>query len=437
VAVRSSPMNRKKKAPNVWAPENAAPKRSDGAEDVKDADITGVDVDFEAGRRWLAEGELDEGRRARYLTPQRADAEAFDTPVRPTGARAKADPTNGVTDVRIQSGFEASMVAQMQELISSNARAFEEIKRDVAELKLQQRNDHSVKAGPEADEEMLRRMCHGIVDNVAHRLSQSATVSRELVDNPVIDYVPDASNEIGVRDEVLRESDGSQEHGISGAMDLNDLNHYEHSDGDYVEDGQNVPFDEPPMRGVVFKEDRDDVTCKVSCRSLWEVVALATTRKDGCKKAQRCLNGRFKLRSGNDRIMYYHCTSHEDCKCCYRVSYCQKKASWVVVKRDYADHESGVLPNVIPKTKVCKLVPIDGEGEASDEGVRVERNIKDGPFRGIPSDIKEMIWKLHTSHALSGETLRMHLLAELGGDKERLPEARQITVRSCYTQKVL
>ena len=59
------------------------------------------------------------------------------------------------------------MVAQMQELISSNARAFEEIKRDVAELKLQQRNDHSVKAGPEADEEMLRRMCHGIVDNVA------------------------------------------------------------------------------------------------------------------------------------------------------------------------------------------------------------------------------------------------------------------------------
>lgn len=198
-----------------------------------------------------------------------------------------------------------------------------------------------------------------------------------------------------------------------------------------------MPFDEPPMRGVVFKEDRDDVTCKVSCRSLWEVVALATTRKDGCKKAQRCLNGRFKLRSGNDRIMYYHCTSHEDCKCCYRVSYCQKKASWVVVKRDYADHESGVLPNVIPKTKVCKLVPIDGEGEASDEGVRVERNIKDGPFRGIPSDIKEMIWKLYTSHALSGETLRMHLLAELGGDKERLPEARQITVRSCYTQKVL
>ena len=67
-------MNRKKKAPNVWAPENAAPKRSDGAEDVKDADITGVDVDFEAERRWLAEGELDEGRRARYLTPQRADA---------------------------------------------------------------------------------------------------------------------------------------------------------------------------------------------------------------------------------------------------------------------------------------------------------------------------------------------------------------------------
>ena len=65
-------MNRKKRAPNVWAPENAAPKRSDGAEDVKDADITGVDVDFEAERRWLAEGELDEGRRARDLAPRRA-----------------------------------------------------------------------------------------------------------------------------------------------------------------------------------------------------------------------------------------------------------------------------------------------------------------------------------------------------------------------------
>ena len=56
----------------MWAPENAAPKRSDSAEDVKDADITGVDVDFEAERRCLAEGELDEGRRARDLAPRRA-----------------------------------------------------------------------------------------------------------------------------------------------------------------------------------------------------------------------------------------------------------------------------------------------------------------------------------------------------------------------------
>jgi len=271
-----------------------------------------------------------------------------------------------------------------------------------------------------------------MVDNMVHRLSQSTTASRELVNNPVIDYVPDASNEKGVRDEVLRESDGSdgsQEHGIASEVDFNEC---DHSDGDYVEDGQNVPFDEPPMPGVVFKEDRDDV--KVSCRSKWDFVALATTRQDGCDKIQRCLNGRFKLRSGNNRKMYYHCTSHEDCKCCYRVSYCKEKASWVVGKRDYADHESGVLPNVIPKTKVCKLVPIDGEGEASDEGVRVERNIKDGPFRGIPSDIKEKIWKLHTSHELSGKELRHHLLTELGGDKERLPEARQITVRNGYTQ---
>ena len=208
VAVRFSPMKRKKGAANLCAPENAAPKRSDGAEDVKDADITGVDVDFEAGRRWLAEGELDESRRARYLTSQRADAEAFDTPVRATGARAKADPTNGVTDVSL-----ASVAALMQQLIRSNdemKRSHDEMKLDVAELKLQ-RNDHnSVKAGPEANEELIRRLSHGMVDNMVHRLSQSTTASRELVNNPVIDYVPDASNEKGVREDSSHASSTDQ-----------------------------------------------------------------------------------------------------------------------------------------------------------------------------------------------------------------------------------
>ena len=208
VAVRFSPMKRKKGAANLCAPENAAPKRSDGAEDVKDADITGVDVDFEAGRRWLAEGELDESRRARYLTSQRADAEAFDTPVRATGARAKADPTNGVTDVSL-----ASVAALMQQLIRSNdemKRSYDEMKLDVAELKLQ-RNDHnSVKAGPEANEELIRRLSHGMVDNMVHRLSQSTTASRELVNNPVIDYVPDASNEKGVREDSSHASSTDQ-----------------------------------------------------------------------------------------------------------------------------------------------------------------------------------------------------------------------------------
>jgi hypothetical protein len=367
--------------------------------------------------------------------------EAFDTPIRTTGARATADPTNGVTDVNLASGL-ASVVEEIKQLRGLQALLpllpkLEETIRDVAELKLQQRNGHSVKAGPEADEEMLRRMCHGIVDNVAHRLSQSTTASRELVDNPVIDYVPGASNEKGVRDEVLRESDGSdgsQEHGISGAMEMNDLNHYEHSDGDYVEDGQNVPFQY--MRGVVFKKDRDDITCKVSCRSVWEVVALATTRNEGSEKVHKLLKGRFKLRKGsNSRMLKYTCTAHADCTCCYRVSFCKQQMSWVVAKRDHLDHENGESRNVVPNTKVCKLVPIDGEGEASDEGLRVERCIKDGAFRGIPGDIQEMMWILHTAHGLVGKRLLMQLLAELGGDDTRLPTEKQITVRKCYTQK--
>ena len=87
---------------------------------------------------------------------------------------------NGVIDVRL-----ALVAALLQQLIYSN----DEIKLDLAELKLLC-NDRSVKACTEADEEMLQRMCHGLVDNVARRLSQSTTMSRELVDTPVIDYVP-------------------------------------------------------------------------------------------------------------------------------------------------------------------------------------------------------------------------------------------------------
>ena len=64
----------------------------------------------------------------------------------------------------------------------------------MAELKLQ-RNDLSVKAGPEINEEMLQRVSHGLVDNMARRLSRRTTSSRALGDTPVIDYVPDASDE--------------------------------------------------------------------------------------------------------------------------------------------------------------------------------------------------------------------------------------------------
>ena len=65
---------------------------------------------------------------------------------------------------------------------------------DAAELKLQ-RNDRSVKARPEINEKMLQRVSHGLVDNMARRLSRRTTPSRALGDAPVIDYVPDASNE--------------------------------------------------------------------------------------------------------------------------------------------------------------------------------------------------------------------------------------------------
>ena len=213
-----------KKARNfVRCPDSATSKQLDGAEDVKRFDYVRREDGFaEAGRHRLSEGDRDDVQRARccHATPC---FEGQASPSQRVAVCANAVPTNGVADVRIQSGFEASMVALMQELIASNARAFEEIKRDVAELKLQ-RNDHSVKAGPEVDEETLRRMCHGIVDNVARRLSQRTTASRVLGDTPVIDYVPDASNEKRARDEVLRESDdsdGSQEHRIAGAVDLN------------------------------------------------------------------------------------------------------------------------------------------------------------------------------------------------------------------------
>ena len=64
----------------------------------------------------------------------------------------------------------------------------------MAQLKLQ-RNNRSVKARPEIDEEILQRVCHGLVDNVARRLTRSVTASRALGDIPVIDYVPDASDE--------------------------------------------------------------------------------------------------------------------------------------------------------------------------------------------------------------------------------------------------
>ena len=60
----------------------------------------------------------------------------------------------------------------------------------MAELKLQ-RNNRSVKARPEINEEMLQRVSHGLVDNIARRLSRRTIPSRALG----VDYVPDASDE--------------------------------------------------------------------------------------------------------------------------------------------------------------------------------------------------------------------------------------------------
>ena len=326
-----------KKARNfVRCPDSATSKQLDGAEDVKRFDYVRREDGFaEAGQHRLSEGDRDDVQRARrcHATPC---FEGQASPSHPVAVCANADPTNGVADVSL-----AAVMQQLTRLQDEMKRSHDEMKRDVAELKLQ-RNDHSVKAGPEVDEETLRRMCHGIVDNVARRLSQRTTASRVLGDTPVIDYVPDASNEKRARDEVLRESDdsdGSQEHRIAGAVDLHGVNQYEHSDANYVENGQDLPF--RTMRGVIFKKDKDDVTRRVSYPAMWEVVDLCTTRKDGREMAQTYLNGRFKLRSGNNRIMYYTCTSHEDCKCCYRVSFSTKQASWVVAKRDYLDHEHG------------------------------------------------------------------------------------------------
>ena len=227
-----------KKARNfVRCPDSATSKQLDGAEDVKRFDYVRREDGFaEAGRHRLSEGDRDDVQRARccHATPC---VEGQASPSHPVAVCANADPTNGVADVSL-----AAVMQQLTRLQDEMKRSHDEMKLVVAELKLQ-RNDHSVKAGPEADEEMLRRVCHGIVDNVARRLSQRTTASRVLGDTPVIDYVPDASNEKRARDEVLRESDdsdGSQEHRIAGAVDLNGVNHYEHSDANYVENGQKM-----------------------------------------------------------------------------------------------------------------------------------------------------------------------------------------------------
>jgi len=72
---------------------------------------------------------------------------------------------------------------------------------------------------------------------------------------------------------------------------------------------------------------------------MWEVVDLFTRLKERCTKAHRFVNGRFE--HGNSHSVYYTCTSHEGCKCYYRVSFCVKHVSRVVAIRDHLDHENG------------------------------------------------------------------------------------------------
>jgi hypothetical protein len=87
---------------------------------------------------------------------------------------------------------------------------------------------------------------------------------------------------------------------------------------------------------------------------------------------------------------------HVGCGCTYRIS--RSKNGWVIAERWYEDHERNDLPEVQAIKRVVPLIPIDGEGHASEEGVTITRSTLSGPFRGVSLPVQRAIWRLHTEH---------------------------------------
>jgi len=166
----------------------------------------------------------------------------------------------------------------------------------------------------------------------------------------------------------------------------------------------------------------------------WSIIKYQVASKEEAVKQFRALTAnRFKFqRGGNARRIYYTCAVHDECACKYRISY--EKGGWIIAKQGYEDHETNDLPQVEPMKRQCRLIPIDGEGDASEDGLQVTRSTSNGPYRGVPPLMQNAIWRLHAEHGYSGKLLLQHLEREMLEQDPRftrhqLPTQKQIHVR--------
>jgi len=170
------------------------------------------------------------------------------------------------------------------------------------------------------------------------------------------------------------------------------------------------------------------------CRRGWSIIKVLLPSKEEAIKQFRTLTlNRFKQqeRISSAKRTYYKCAVHVGCACTYRIS--RSKNGWVIAKRWYEDHERNDLPEVQPIKRVVPLIPIDGEGDASEDGVTITRSTLNGPFRGVSLPVQSAIWRLHTEHGYSGHAILQHLekdtsLWDVPLSRAKLPTVKQIYV---------
>jgi len=134
----------------------------------------------------------------------------------------------------------------------------------------------------------------------------------------------------------------------------------------------------------------------------WSIVKYhVASKKEAVKQFRALTANRFKCQRSTARRIYCTCAVHNECACKYRVSY--QKGGWVIAKQGYEDHETNELPQVEPMKRQCRLIPIDGEGDASEDGLQVARSTSNGPYRGVPPLVQNAIWRLHAEHGYSGK----------------------------------